>query len=164
MQLVIRLYDLGQAMLHSFRLSTGLPKNGNVTPPVCWNLIMWSCLACCLPMVCMKAVRSGWAILVTASGRPRANTRWSPSSKQKIHHSILNKLHCKKRLAIFPSPPGRVWLVTLGTGKSLTFLQCTLLLREIVSLLQKPVLQKFSKLYKSKWWQWALFLLGTVAT
>jgi hypothetical protein len=48
------------------------------------------------------------------------------------------------------SPAGNnFWLVTsrLVTGKSLTFLQCTLLLREIVSLLQKTVLLKIIKLF-----------------
>ena len=36
--------------------------------------------ACCLPMVCMKAVRSLWSRLVRNWGRPRASTRWSASS------------------------------------------------------------------------------------
>jgi hypothetical protein len=64
-------------------------------------------------------------------------------------HLFYNMLHCKKWWSIFPSPagmsltklcpagknnnswPGRVWLVTsrLGTGKSITFLQCMALNR-----------------------------------
>jgi hypothetical protein len=40
-----------------------------------------------------------------------------------LSHETVPLIHCNKRLAIFPSRPGRVWLSTsrLGTGKSLTF-------------------------------------------
>jgi hypothetical protein len=47
---------------------------------------------------------------------------WLAKVKKKL--DVFRAFIVKKRLTIFPSPPGRVWLETyirLGMGKSLTF-------------------------------------------
>ncbi len=96
-----------------------------------------------IPFLCQKVwwnnlqyLSIRWNNLRYLSIEDRLAIAWSWSYRQ----DVRNRIHCKKRLAVFPSPagmsltlpgaekfnyspPGRVWLVTsrLGMGKLLTF-------------------------------------------